>query len=301
MSTTLPLQLSAGSHAVILYHGLSSSPLELQYLARGLNRAGYTVRLPVIDGYTHGRPSSEPRRCEDWIEDALSEFDMMQGKYASVTVGGLCMGADLALCVAAQRSSLIAGVIAMSTTLHFDGWATTWTRRLLPLAPFFPFTGRIAVKESEPFGLKDERLRKFIAAQMKVSGGSSAGAAVLRVRDLLQARRLMRKTKLALKEISAPTFVMHAREDDVASTRSAYDVVAGVQSTQVQCMMLNNSYHMISIDQEKAKVLSELEDFVGKCSKSDRHRSAQVAPVAQVAHSAKIEASHVSARNLAAV
>ena len=163
MSTTLPLQLSAGSHAVILYHGLSSTPLELQYLARGLNRLGYTVRLPVIDGYTHGRPSGSPRSSDNWIADALAEFDAMRDKFETVTVGGLCMGADLALCVAAQRSHLISGVIAMSTTLHFDGWANNWTRRLLPLAQFFPPAGRIAIKEAEPFGLKDERLRKFVA------------------------------------------------------------------------------------------------------------------------------------------
>ncbi len=295
MSPTLPLQLSAGSHAVILYHGLSSSPLELQYLARGLNRAGYTVRVPVIDGYTHGRPSAKPRRSEDWIADALAEFDSMQSKYDTVTVGGLCMGADLALCVAAQRSRLASGVIAMSTTLHFDGWANDWTRRLLPVAQFVPFTGRIAVKEAEPFGLKDERLRKFIAAQMRISGASSAGAAVLRVRDLQQARRLMSKTKQWLKDICAPALVMHAREDDVASTRSAFEVVAGVQSAHVQCVLLNDSYHMISIDQEKAKVLVELQGFVDKCTKSAQGRDASAG------QGAKLESAGALIKQLAVV
>jgi carboxylesterase len=266
MTTTLPLQLSAGRHAILLFHGLSSTPLELQYLARGLNRAGYTVRLPVIDGYSHGRPAATRRRFSDWVQDALSEFDAMRDKFDSVSVGGLCMGAGLALSVAAQRSSSIAGVMALSTTLHFDGWANPWSRRLLPLAPYLPFAGRIGVKETEPFGLKDERLRKFISAQMRISGGSDAGAATLRVRDLVEAQRLMRSTRRNLSSICAPTLVVHAREDDVATPRSAYDVVTGVRSSRVQCVMLDDSYHMISIDQEKAKVLEEMKDFMAECT-----------------------------------
>ncbi len=266
MTFPLPLQLSAGRHAVLLFHGLSSTPLELQYLARGLNRAGYTVRLPVIAGYTHGLPSERALGHRDWIDAALAEFDTMHSKYESVAVGGLCMGAGLALRVAALRSSMISGVMAMSTTLHFDGWANSWARRLLPLAPYVPFAGRIKAKESEPFGLQDERLRKWIATQMRTSGGSDAGAAVLRVRDLVEARKLMRQAKRGLSDVSAPTLVIHARRDDVASPRSAHDVVCGVGSDRVKCVMLNHSYHMISIDQEKAKVLSELSSFMEECT-----------------------------------
>lgn len=263
MSTTLPLQLSApGRHGVLLFHGLSSTPLELQYLARGLNRAGYSVRLPVIEGYSHGRPSAAPRSHRDWIRDALAEFDAMREKYDSVAVGGLCMGAGLALCVAAMRSKATSGVMALSTTFHFDGWANPWSRRLLPLARLVPFAGRIGVREAEPFGLKDERLRKFIANQMRLSGGSDAGAATLRVRDLMQAQRLMRHAKNHLADITAPTLVIHAREDDVATPRSAHDVMRGVGSRQVHCVMLENSYHMISIDQEKSKVLAEMTSFI---------------------------------------
>ena len=42
------LHLKGGRQGVLLFHGLSSSPLELQFLARGLQRTGYTVRVPVM-------------------------------------------------------------------------------------------------------------------------------------------------------------------------------------------------------------------------------------------------------------
>lgn len=262
MPSPKPTHLSAGRHGVLLFHGLSSSPLELQFIARGLHRAGYTVRVPVIAGYSHGSFDLHPRGHRHWADAALAEFDAMRSQCDSLAVGGLCIGAVLALKVAALRSPMISSVLAMSTTLHYDGWANPWTRRLLPLVAWVPIAGRIPVHESEPYGLKDERLRAWIAAQMRASGDSEAGAAVLRVRDLLEAHRLMREVRGRLAEITAPLLLLHARDDDAASPRSAFEVARGVQSERVRCVLLNDSYHMISIDREKFRVLSELREFL---------------------------------------
>ena len=62
--------------------------------------------------------------------------------------------------------------------------------------------------------------------------------------------------------IVAPTLLVHARDDDAASPRSAFEVASGVSSERVHCVLLNESYHMISIDKEKARVLSEMKDFL---------------------------------------
>ena len=256
------LNLPGGRHGVLLFHGLSSTPLELQYLARGLHRAGYTVRIAVIEGYSHGLPSARPRGHREWAQAAVAEFDRMRQQCDALAVGGLCIGALLSLHVAAQRGDGVSHVLALSTTLHYDGWAAPWTRWMLPLARVLPLAGRIAVKEREPFGLKDERLRTWIAAQMKESGGSDAGAAVLRVKDLLEAQNLMRLVRQGMRSIKSPTLLVHAREDDAASPRSAFEVASGVSSQRVNFVLLEDSYHMISIDKEKARVLSEMKDFL---------------------------------------
>ena len=186
----------------------------------------------------------------------------MRQQCESLAVGGLCIGALLSLHVAARRPDAVSHVLALSTTLHYDGWAAPRSRWLLPLARLVPWLGKLAVKEREPFGLKDERLRAWIAAQMKESGGSDAGAANLKVRDLLEAQNLMRVVRQGMKQIKAPTLLLHARDDDAASPRSAFEVASGVSSDRVHCLLLNDSYHMISIDQEKARVLSEMKDFL---------------------------------------
>lgn len=256
------LHLPGGRSGVLLFHGLSSTPLELQFLARGLHKAGHTVRIAVIEGYSHSLPSASPSGHAQWAEAAVQEFDRLRAQCDTLAVGGLCIGALLSLHVAAQRPNQVSHVLALSTTLHYDGWGAPWTRWMLPLARVLPWAGRIAVREREPYGLKDERLRAWIAAQMRESGGSDAGASVLRVRDLLQAQDLMGLVRLGLKRITAPTLLIHARDDDAASPRSAYEVASGVSSQRVQTIMLDDSYHMISIDKEKARVLTEMKDFL---------------------------------------
>ena len=256
------LNLPGGRHGVLLFHGLSSTPLELQFLARGLHRAGFTVRIAVIEGYSHGLPSAAGSGHSHWARGALAEFDRMRSQCDTLAVGGLCIGALLSLHVAAQRKADVSHVLALSTTLRYDGWAAPWTRWMLPFARYIRAAGRIAVKEREPFGLKDERLRAWIAGQMKESGGSDAGAASLRVRDLVEAQNLMRLVRSSLKQITCPTLLIHARDDDCASPRSAQEVASGVSSKRVHYVLLEDSYHMISIDKEKARVLTEMKDFL---------------------------------------
>ena len=259
-----PLRLNAGPRGVLLFHGLSSGPQELQFLARGLHRAGYTVRVPVIDGYSYSGKAQVLGGHRQWADAALAEFDAMCGECDSVAVGGLCIGAVLALRVAALRSPLAGAVLALSTTLHYDGWATPWYRRLLPLAAWAPGAGRIKVREAPPFGVKDERMRGWIAAQMRESGNSEAGAAALKVRDLLEARRLIADVRRRLPDITAPTLLLHARDDDAASPRSAFEVARRVRARTVRCVLFGDSYHMLSIDREKHQVLAEMKDFLAR-------------------------------------
>ena len=261
MSIPKTLNLKGGQHGVLLFHGLSSSPLELQFIARGLHRAGYTVRVPVMSGYTHGT-FDRPIDANQWVLSALKELTLFLSEMETVSIGGLCLGSVLSLRLAALRSDRIQNVLALSTAFHYDGWGNPWHTPLLPLARYTPFARRIAVKERSPFGLKDERMRAWIAKQMREAGDSDAGAASLRVRDILHARDLIAMTRKSLGEITCDTLLIHAKEDENATPRSSFEVAERVQAKRVRCILLQDSYHMISIDREKDLVLSEMLQFL---------------------------------------
>lgn len=268
--TAKPLTLEGGSHGVLLFHGLSSSPLELQFVARGLQRAGYTVHAPVIPGYTYGLSPTQGDKhstkhsAESWISAALKELDWLAEKCKTVSVGGLCIGAVLALRVAALRSARLHSVLALSTALHFNGWGNPWFTPLLNLARYLPFAPRILIREAEPYGLKDERMRAWVKRQMETAGQSNAGAASLQVRDLLLSRDLIALARQSLPQIKCAALLIHAKEDEIASTKSSYEVADRISASRIHLVVLSNSYHMISIDQEKDLVIFEIVQFLAQ-------------------------------------
>src|SRR5580692_6359791 len=90
----------AGQHAVLLLHGLSSSPYEMRFLSRALHREGFTVAAPKLDGYSAG---TREQRMEAWLASAVREFDALKSKYPQVSICGLSIGAALSIALAAER------------------------------------------------------------------------------------------------------------------------------------------------------------------------------------------------------
>ena len=187
MSSPAAILSRGGEHAVLLLHGLSSSPLELRYLARFLHGEGFTVSVPVLDGYSSGSPE---RAMEHWIEAAVREYDRLAAEYPHVSVCGLSIGAVLALALAQRRPGLRA-LVLLSLTLSYDGWAVPWYRFLLHLAYYTPMRHLWRYRESEPYGLRNEALRAKIRRTMVRGDLSEVGPATLSLPALREARRLV--------------------------------------------------------------------------------------------------------------
>jgi carboxylesterase len=70
--------------------------------------------------------------------------------------------------------------------------------------------------------------------------------------------------------IKAPTLIIHAEEDDVASPRNARFVAENIGSKIVESIFLHNSYHMITVDNEREQVSSDtIRFFKGVLSNHD--------------------------------
>ena len=105
--------------AVLLLHGLYSNPNEMSPLGKELEKAGYRVAIPHLQGYTVCAEDVLDRRFarspwEDWYAQVETVFDELRQQHRRVVVGGLCIGADLALHLAAQRGLQVAAVLALA-------------------------------------------------------------------------------------------------------------------------------------------------------------------------------------------
>ncbi|MYM32399.1 alpha/beta fold hydrolase [Duganella sp. CY15W] len=259
------ITLPGGDHAVLALHGLLGNPLEMQYLGKRLQKAGYTVVIPLIPGYGYATGAGQSYRTtnyQQWYEEVVRHFDELKARHKTVSVTGLCIGAVLALRLAMERGDEIAALSLLSTTLAYDGWSLPWYRFLLPLAYYTPARYLYAYHERHPFGLKNENLQRWIAREMKVSGSSAAGASRLSAEGIFQAHRLIKEVRRGLPQVRTPALIIHAEEDDVASTRSADLVESSISSASRRKIILHDSYHIITLDNEKEIVADETVAFI---------------------------------------
>ncbi len=253
--------------AVILIHGLTGTPAEMRFLAWFLNTHGFTVSCPRLAN--HGQPMHvlKMTRWEECYASVRQAYDELRADHDTVFVGGLSMGALLALLLAADLPTGIAGVSCLSPTLFYDGWNVPWYHFLMPLASRTPLRNYVYFKEEPPYGLKSERIREKVH-QFYVDADIHAmhdvdrfGYPFFPVRLLDELHRLVAHLERRLPEVKCPCQIVQARQDDMSSVKNAERIHARVGSTRKEIVYLDDSYHVITADQERGKVAQSMFDF----------------------------------------
>ncbi|HKV00079.1 MAG TPA: alpha/beta fold hydrolase [Vineibacter sp.] len=260
LGTAEGIYLKGGPDAVLLIHGLTGTPAEMRFVARRLNAEGFTVWVPRLRGHCRSEADLIRTGWRDWydgVEEALLRLHTVARR---VFVGGLSMGALLSLRLAHRCRHLVSGTALYSTTLFYDGWSIPRARFLLPLILKSPFARRYRFVEAYPFGIKDERLRDIIVARMSRGDSRAAGFAATPGPSLIQLRQLIARVKRDLPLIATPTLIVHARDDDMTSPRNA-DYVASRLAGPVRQVLLDDCYHMITIDKQREAVAQQTADF----------------------------------------
>ncbi|MDR1044100.1 MAG: alpha/beta fold hydrolase, partial [Candidatus Adiutrix sp.] len=243
-----------GPIGVLLIHGLTGTPTELSAIAKDLNSYGFTVFCPLLAGHCQSEAELLKTGWRDWYASVETAWQAFSRQVEAVFVGGISAGAVLSLYLAQRHPAQVRGLGLYSTTLSLDGWSLPKIIFLLPLMLRLPVIGkRCRVEENYPYGLKNEKLRERVHAQMMSGDPSAAGFAGTPGRSLGELRRLVDLVKAGLAELETPALLVHARDDDIASIRNALYIKEHIGGP---CLLvaLESSYHLITIDQERKKV-----------------------------------------------
>ena len=119
---------------ILLIHGLTGTPNEMRVLARGLHLQGYTVYAVKLAGHCGTLDDLVGTSWLDWLASVRRGADLLSRRVDRVVVGGLSMGAVLALALAQERPEHIAGVLALSPAFRHDGWSMPRYTAGLPAA-----------------------------------------------------------------------------------------------------------------------------------------------------------------------
>ena len=232
-----------GAVGVVLVHGFTGTPYEMQFLGEQLAHAGYTVHGLRLPGHGTRVEELDQTGWADWtraVEDAFDELRLLCGQVAVV---GQSLGGLLALHLAAQRPE-VAAVGSLATPLWLDGLGARvadWAARGVLRWPAIPKLVRTDVR--------DPRVRRENPCYDRIP-----------TRALGELTRFMKRVGAELESVHAPVLVLHGRRDHTAPVGCAAKIAARTKA--VRTRILDRSYHLIAADVERDIVAAEVIDFL---------------------------------------
>ncbi|MBM3115117.1 alpha/beta hydrolase [Jeongeupia naejangsanensis] len=251
---------SDGSVAILLVHGLGGTDRDLGSLGKVLQRAGITTHTLTLPGHG-GRPEDlYDVQAEDWIATVVAHYRALSVRYETLHLMGMCLGALLAI-ETAKRVDLRNGrLVALAPPVFIDGWAMPWYRELRHVVYHVPGLMQLMrIPEAEPYGIKNEPMRALVKA--KLCDGNTFHYPWVPLSCIREVDRVRRWVRSELNRVRAATLIVHAREDELTSPRSAALLKRRIPHSRA--VIVENSYHMICVDNDRKQVATEVLSHLG--------------------------------------
>ena len=241
----------------LLIHGLGGTQFDLGSMHKVLQGCGVETHAITLPGHGTQPIDLLSVTAEDWLEEVRKAYRELLPQYETLHIMGMCMGALLAIETAKRENHTKGRLVALAPPVFFDGWSTPWYRwvrhvvyRLGSLAT------RMRVEEECPFGVKNQLVRRIVKG--KFERGDPFHYQWVPLQCIRQVDRLREWVKKGLNQIACPTMVLHAREDELTSLKSAYFLQAEMSAAQSELVVLENSYHMICVDNDRDLVAASV-------------------------------------------
>ena len=252
----------AAPDAAFLIHGLGGTQYDLGSMHKRLKNAGLVTYSLTLPGHGTKPEDLATVAMEDWVDAVVSKYREIRDQHPVLHLMGMCMGSLLAAVLAEREYHAKGNLIMLAAPVYIDGWATPWYRSLRPLLYVMPgLPQRMKIEEEDPFGIKNEQLRAIVKA--KFERGENFHYRWVPLECLRQVDRLRAMVMKAASKIRCPTLIVHAREDELTSLRSAHFMVESIGGARARMVILEDSYHMICVDNDREIVAKNVLEFVG--------------------------------------
>ena len=256
--------------AVLLIHGITGTPSEMRYFGKSINKSGINVFCNTLPRHCSTLSDLKKVTWQEIADACRKDFLWLKEQYAHVSVAGLSMGALMAIHLAFQFPNQVKGIVALAPTVFYDGWAVHKGKALMEIFWHIPLVRNLVdIRESPPYGLKDEGLRENVERFYRNARASSFskkvflfGSPFFPVACLYQHHLFAKTLEKEYAAVTTPILIMHAREDDMTSLKNSEYIYARIASPDKRLFVLEDSFHMLTIDKEKYKVAEEAARFI---------------------------------------
>ena len=231
---------------VLLCHGFTGTPQSMRSWAEHLAAEGFTVRLPLLPGHGTNWRDCNRTGWPDWYGAVDAAFTDLRARCRQVFVCGLSMGGTLALALAEHHGTAITGLVLVNPSVQTERKDAMLAPLLAPLVPAFAAIGSdIAKPGSGELAYDKTPVRAFVSL-----------------------RRLWRHVRNDLYKVSQPVLLFHSATDHVVEPISSQTVLDGISSVDVTEIVLQDSYHVATLDYDAEAIFEGSAAFVRRLSRA---------------------------------
>jgi carboxylesterase len=235
-----PFSADGGPVGVVVSHGFTGMPASMRPWAEHLAAAGYSVRLPLLPGHGATWRETNQTRWPEWYATIEASYRELSTRCEKVFAVGLSMGATLVTRLAEQHPDGIAGLVLVNPAYG--------TRR---------FDARFA-----PYISWAVRSRPSIGGDIKKPGVAEPAGDRTPVVAFASLLKLWKLTVADLGAVRAPILMFRSVEDHVVDDLSAELLKAGAVNTTVREVLLEDSYHVATMDNDAPKIFAGSVEFI---------------------------------------
>ncbi|MDT0309817.1 alpha/beta fold hydrolase [Streptomyces sp. DSM 44917] len=239
-----PFRHDGSPTGALLCHGFTGSPQSLRPWAERLAGRGLTVSLPLLAG--HGTRWEDLQRTgwQDWYATVDRELRDLRARCEEVFVCGLSMGGALALRLAARHGADVSGLVLVNPAATFpraQGYAVAALRHVVPSA-------------------------RGVISDIAKEGVAESGYPRVPLRAAYELRSLLGLVRTELPQVTQPLLLLHSRVDHVVPPADSAVVLGAVSSADVTEHVLEDSYHVATLDHDAERIFSETDAFISRLS-----------------------------------
>jgi carboxylesterase len=241
-----PFSHDGSDVGVLLCHGFTGTPQSMRPWGEYLADRGYTVRVPLLPGHGTTWQEMNATTWQDWYTCVDSSFRELHQTCERVVVGGLSMGGALSLQLAQEHGPRISGLVLVNPAVKFDDPRT----RLLPVLKHLTGSVQAIGNDVKKPGVDELAYTRtpLKAAHSQMIAWNSV------IRDL--------------PEVTQPMLLLRSTEDHVVPASSSALILSRISSRDVIEILLEDSYHVATIDNDAPRIFDESAKFIERVALS---------------------------------
>lgn len=241
-----PFRHDGGPVGALLCHGFTGTPQSLRPWAEHLAAENLTVRLPRLPGHGTTLEEANLTTWPDWYAEVERNLLELTHQCEQVFVMGLSMGGTLAIRLAEQCGDAISGLVLVNPSLL----TTRPDRFLLPAL-------RLVVPSWAG-----------IANDIKKQGVTELAYDRIPMKAAYSLSKLWTITRANLDKVTQPILLFRSPQDHVVEPDSSALLQQKVASSDVREVLLEDSYHVATLDNDAPTIFEGSVQFVRRLARA---------------------------------